>query len=69
MFCLFCLIRVVNEPLESISTDLSFSGNTLAEGTLKLDLSFCTHNLFIFLIIKMFDSHVFFSASCINLHV
>lgn len=24
--------RVVNEPLESISMDLGFSGNTLAEG-------------------------------------
>ena len=35
-FSLFCLVpdlfRVVNEPLESISVDLSFSGNTLAEG-------------------------------------
>lgn len=28
--CLLC--RVVNEPLEIISTDLGFSGNTLAEG-------------------------------------
>ena len=35
-FALFCLVpdlfRVVNEPLESISVDLGFSGNTLAEG-------------------------------------
>lgn len=28
------LYRVVNEPLESISVDLGFSGNTLAEGDL-----------------------------------
>uniref|UniRef100_A0A7N2L4U3 Major facilitator superfamily (MFS) profile domain-containing protein n=1 Tax=Quercus lobata TaxID=97700 RepID=A0A7N2L4U3_QUELO len=35
-FALFCLVPdlfiVVNEPLESISVDLHFSGNTLAEG-------------------------------------
>ena len=29
----FCFVyRVVNEPLESISSDLGFTGNTLAEG-------------------------------------
>ena len=39
-FALFCLVpdlfRVVNEPLESISIDLGFSGNTLAEGDIEL---------------------------------
>ena len=39
-FALFCLVpdlfRVVNEPLESISVDLHFSGNTLAEGDIEL---------------------------------
>lgn len=30
------LFRVVNEPLESISEDLGFSGNTLAEGDREL---------------------------------
>ena len=39
-FALFCLVpdlfRVVNEPLESISIDLGFSGNTLAEGDTEL---------------------------------
>lgn len=30
---MFCVIfRVVNEPLESISVDLGFHGNTMAEG-------------------------------------
>ena len=39
-FALFCLVldlfRVVNEPLESISVDLRFNGNTLAEGDIEL---------------------------------
>ena len=39
-FALFCLVpdlfRVVNEPLESISIDLGFSGNTLAKGDTEL---------------------------------
>ena len=39
-FALFSLVpdlfRVVNEPLESISVDLCFSGNTLAEGDIEL---------------------------------
>ena len=39
-FSLFCLVpdlfRVVNEPLESISIDLGFSGNTLAKGDTEL---------------------------------
>lgn len=30
--------RVVNEPLESISLDLGFGGNTLAEGNNSNDL-------------------------------
>lgn len=30
--CSLVLYRVVNEPLESISSDLGFNGNTLAEG-------------------------------------
>lgn len=29
---MFFVYRVVNEPLESISSDLGFTGNTLAEG-------------------------------------
>lgn len=33
MVCMLAILyRVVNEPLESISLDLGFSGNTLAEG-------------------------------------
>ena len=39
-FAHFCLVpdlfRVVDEPLESISVDLGFSGNTLAEGDIEL---------------------------------
>ena len=31
--CSVMVRSVVNEPLESISTDLGFAGNTLAEGT------------------------------------
>lgn len=33
LFHIYC--RVVNEPLESISHDLGFSGNTLAEGEME----------------------------------
>lgn len=32
--------RVVNEPLESISVDLGFAGNTLAEGDFLLSCGF-----------------------------
>lgn len=40
----FVLInRVVNEPLESISHDLGFSGNTLAEGESSGFLGFASH--------------------------
>lgn len=33
------LFRVVNEPLESISLDLGFGGDTMAEGTSYLPTS------------------------------
>ena len=38
-FWVLVLYRVVNEPLESISVDLGFRGNTLAEG--DIELIFC----------------------------
>jgi MFS family permease len=42
--CLFSGHRVVNETLESISIDLGFSGNTIAEG---LVVSTCLGGAFI----------------------
>jgi len=46
--CLFSGHRVVNETLESISIDLGFSGNTIAEGTLPIQ----EDNLLVFLFIQ-----------------
>jgi hypothetical protein len=44
VFMSISCFRVVNEPLESISTDLGFAGNTLVEGTtapFQLQISGC----------------------------
>lgn len=42
LFFILVLYRVVNEPLESISVDLGFSGNTLAEGDIELIFCLCS---------------------------
>lgn len=46
-FITLALSRVVNEPLESISKDLGFKGNTLAEGCMKLIFCFILSSIVI----------------------